>query len=132
MADSWSDVRIRNFIISVLRAGTRRWPAKYETLKEALVGVKLNKKTKRQSKHYKCNACKKSFPTSEVQVDHIIEVVDPETGFVDWNTYIPRLFCSKENFQILCKPCHSKKTQKARLLGKNSRQKKKEPPTNAG
>ena len=63
------------------------------------------------AEHYKCNACNKEWPLTEVQVDHIIPVVGPE-GFVDWNTYVDRLFCDKSNLQVLCTTCHDKKTHK--------------------
>jgi 5-methylcytosine-specific restriction endonuclease McrA len=111
MSEGWSEVRLRNFIISALRSATRRYPPKYLSLQDACIGKKINPKTKRLCKFYKCNACKKAFPTSEVQVDHIEPVVGPE-GFIDWNTYVNRMFCPKENFQVVCKPCHKKKTLK--------------------
>ena len=59
-----------------------------------------------------CKACKGEFPAKDVQVDHKVPVVDPKTGFVDWNTYIDRMFCPKKNFQVLCKECHLVKTKK--------------------
>lgn len=64
------------------------------------------------AQHYKCNACKKDFPLTGIQVDHINPVVDPAMGFVDWNTYISRMFCDEGNLQVLCRPCHSKKSKK--------------------
>ena len=108
----WTDARKHAFIVSVLRAGTRRWPPKYETLAEAKTVKKINQKTGRQAQHYACAKCKKDFPQKEVDVDHKTPVVDPSTGFVDWNTYIERMFCPKKNFQVLCKPCHKAKTLK--------------------
>lgn len=110
----WSDSKIRMFIVGVLRAGARRWPNKHETLRDAYVGKKENKKTGRKAMHYRCNSCKGEFPSSDVNVDHIIPVVDPLVGFIDWNTYIDRLFCSKENLQVLCSECHNKKTNEER------------------
>lgn len=38
--------------------------------------------------------------TNMMAVDHIDPVVDPSVGFVDWNTYIPRMF--EGQLQILC------------------------------
>lgn len=107
----WTDARKHSFIVSVLRAGTRRWPPKYETLNEAKTTKKKNKLTNRVAQHYLCAKCKKDFPSTQVQVDHIDPVVDPAKGFQGWDTYIERLFCPKENFQVLCKPCHKKKTK---------------------
>jgi hypothetical protein len=56
-----------------------------------------------------CNICKDWKP-GKVQVDHIIPVVDTKVGFVDWNTYIRRVFCGKENLQVVCHDCHQAKT----------------------
>jgi hypothetical protein len=58
---------------------------------------------------YKCAHCAKLF--DKVFVDHIKPVIDPKIGFVDWNTYIFRLFCPSNELQILCKPCHGIKTK---------------------
>ena len=106
----WTEGRRKSFITSVLRSGYRRWPPKYETLKDAQTGKKENAKTKRIAMHYKCNSCEKDFPAKEVQVDHIEPVVDSK-GFNSWDVFIERLFCEKENLQVLCKECHLIKTQ---------------------
>jgi 5-methylcytosine-specific restriction endonuclease McrA len=80
-------------------------------LKEAYVGRKTNKKTNKLAMHYKCACCKKEFVAADVQVDHIQPVVNPKTGFTTWEEYINNMFCEKSNLQVLCKPCHSVKTQ---------------------
>lgn len=114
----WTEARRHSFIVSVLRTGTRRYPEKYETLNEAKTEKKVNTKTGRIAQHFLCNACKDDFPAKEVQVDHILPVVDPATGFTTWDEYIERMYCSKENFQILCKSCHQIKTQQEKTLRK--------------
>ena len=106
----WTEGRKKSFITSVLRSGYRRWPPKYETLKEAQAGKKENAKTKLIAMHYTCNSCKEDFPAKEVQVDHIEPVVDSKQGFKTWDVFIDRLYCDKENLQVLCKSCHSSKT----------------------
>lgn len=111
---SWTEGRIRAFIVSVLRVGSRKWPPKYETLNEAFVGVKTNEKTGRLCKHYKCAKCNNDFPSKDVQVDHINPVVDPNTGFTSFDDYIARLFCGKDNLQVLCVECHKEKSKKER------------------
>ena len=108
----WTEARLKAFIISALRAGSRRYPPKFETLNEAKTTKKINERTGRLAQHYRCKACKGEFPATEIQVDHKKPVVDPKIGFVDWNTYIARLFCKKNNLQILCRTCHTKKTKK--------------------
>ena len=110
----WTEGRLKSFITSILRGGYRRYPPKYETLKEASVGKKINKATKRLAEHYKCASCGKEYPAKEVNVDHIAPVVCPKDGFIDWDVFIKRLFCSKDNLQVLCSTCHTKKTEMER------------------
>ena len=45
-----------------------------------------------------------------IEIDHIDPVIDPKTGFVDFNTYIARRWVPAECYQALCKDCHSKKS----------------------
>lgn len=61
--------------------------------------------------YYRCAKTKKLLPKDAVKVDHIDPVVDPEKGFVDWNSYIDRLFCSADGLQIISKKAHDKKTK---------------------
>ena len=112
----WTAGKFRTFITGVLRSGFRKYPSKYETLKEASVGKKLNPKTKRIAEHFKCAECNQDYPAKEVNVDHCNPVIDPKVGFVDWDVYIKRMFCGKENLQVLCTKCHDKKTAGERLV----------------
>lgn len=111
----WTKARYHAFIVSVLRSGTRRYPPKFETLNEAKTEKKKNKRTGRIAQHYLCAICESDFPATEVQVDHIKPVVDPTRGFQTWDKYIQRLFCSKDNLQVVCRPCHKIKTQEEKL-----------------
>jgi len=88
----------------------RRWPPKWDALKEAFVGVKVNKKTKREGKHYRCAKCQEEFPSTQVQVDHIIPIGFEKT----WDEVVEAMFCEKENLQVLCTSCHKIKTQAER------------------
>lgn len=111
----WTPGRLKGFITSVIRAGFRKFPAKYEALNKAKAGKKINTASGRIAEHYKCAKCKKHFVNKDVQVDHKDPVVDPEVGFVDWNTFIDRLYCMGENLQVLCTPCHKVKTATERI-----------------
>ena len=106
---SWTEGRRKAFVIAVLRSGTRRYPPKYETLKDAYVGQRLNEKTNREGKHYLCALCEGEFPAKEIQIDHIVPVIGSE-GFTTWDDYINRLFCSKDNLQAVCTECHKIKS----------------------
>ncbi len=122
---TWTEGRLNTFLRSLIRSGFRKYPPKYEVLKEALWGKKLNSKTGRQCYHYTCASCKKQYPSSEVNVDHINAVIDPSTGFENWDVYIKRMFCSKENLQVLCETCHNEKTlQETRSRNESKKQKK--------
>lgn len=114
----WSPARRHSFIVSVLRAGTRRWPAKYETLAAAKTEKKKNKKTGREAQHYFCTGCGEDFPAKEVQVNHKEPVVSVEDGFISWDTFIERLYCSKNNLEVLCRACHKEITKKENELRK--------------
>lgn len=117
----WTAGKFRTFITGVLRSGFRKYPSKYETLKEASVGKQINKKTNRLAEHYRCAECKQVFPAKEVQCDHVSPVVDPIEGFVNWDVYIKRMFCGKENLQILCSTCHDKKSAEERKIRKENK-----------
>lgn len=112
--DSWTEGRMRSFIVSALRAAFRRFPNKYIALKNAFIGKRVNKKSGREAAHYECATCGKHFVAKDVQVDHINPVVLPSEGFTTWDNYIHRLYCSLDNLQVLCVGCHKKKTASER------------------
>ena len=106
---------LRNFLTNKLRRISYQWPPRQQAIRNARVerGV------------YKCASCEGLFGPKEIQLDHIVPVIDEEIGFVDWNTYIDRLFCVEENFQVLCKPCHETKTFFEQEIRKQVKQEKK-------
>lgn len=107
----WTEAKFRSFITSLLRSGMRRFPNKSIALTQAKTTKKKNKKTNRMAQHYRCAKCKKEFPLSEVQVDHISPVTSTQDGWISWDVFIERLFCSVDNLQVLCKNvCHKIKT----------------------
>lgn len=110
----WTEARFRSFVISALRAASRRWPVKWTVLKDAFVGKTVNAKTGKLAQHYKCNKCKANFPAADVVVDHINPVVDTMDGFKTWDMYVERMFVEADGLQVLCKPCHTDKTTSER------------------
>lgn len=120
---NWTEGRYRSFITSIIRAGFRRFPAKYEALNNAKAGKRTNEATGRMAEHYKCAKCKQEFTAKDVQVDHIKPVVPP-SGFTTWDDFISRLFCSATNLQVLCKECHKIKTKKETVARTKARSKK--------
>lgn len=92
---------LRTFVTSLLRRGSFYWKPRSEALARARVA----------RGQYKCAMCEDLFGPKQVIVDHIDPVVDPKTGFVSWDEYIPRLLCPVEGFQILCHSCSDTKTK---------------------
>jgi hypothetical protein len=99
----WTEGRIRSFITSTLRAGSRRWPPKYTTLNNAKTEKKTNEKTGRLAQHYKCNGCKKEFTSKDVEVDHIKPVIDPKKGFIPGTNILNGYFVMKVIYRCYAK-----------------------------
>ena len=121
----WTEARFNSFIKGALRAASRRWPPKYETLNDACVGTKINIKTGRLAKHYRCAQCLGEFPAKDVQVDHVFPIVDPSVGFTTWDDIVYGMFCEKINLQVLCVECHKVKTGKEKAISNELKRKQK-------
>jgi hypothetical protein len=93
---------LKNFLINKLRRASYSWPSRKEALQKARVS----------RGKYKCAMCEddKLYGPKEINVDHIEPVLSPHEGFIDFNTYIDRLFCDVNGFQILCIHHHDIKT----------------------
>lgn len=115
---SWSDAKFKGWIVSLLRRGTMRYPPRNDALRAAKVGKRLNPKTGRMSEHYICSGCAGEFPGKEISMDHIDPIVDPNVGFIDWNTYMERMWVPVEKWQPLCKDCHDAKSKEERTQRK--------------
>ena len=99
------------FIRSTLRNASRWWKPITQCKADSKRAYKGTEKL--QKWEYQCNHCKDWFMEKEIQVDHIIEC-GTLTCSEDVPEFIERLFCEKEGFQTLCKPCHQIKTNLAR------------------
>lgn len=117
----WSNSRFKSFITSLIRAGSRKWGPRNLAKLKARNPYKLKNKNGRYVYHSLCAKCNKLIPETESTVDHINPVVDPNVGFVDWDTYIKRMFCEVDGFQVLCKPCHKNKTDEEKDVAKRRR-----------
>ena len=74
---------------------------------------------------WRCAGCGGLFKRSELHGDHIDPVIDPNIGFVDWNTYMERLFLGE--IQPLCKEnCHKEKTRAENAIRKALREQDKD------
>jgi len=111
----WTEARFRSFVYSALRGAFRRWGPKSDVLADAFTRVKTNKASGRKAKHYRCAECGKEFPQKQMQVDHTEAIGE----WKSWDRFIERLFCEKDNLQVLCKPCHKTKTKKEKQTSEN-------------
>jgi len=110
--EGWTDARFKNWIISLLRRGTLRFPNRTIALNNAKRGKKINKLTGRLAMHYECFKCKEHVTLSNTHVDHNPPVVCPKEGFVNFDTYIERMFAPVKVWRVSCKSCHAKITEK--------------------
>ncbi len=103
----WTKAKFTAWMKNILRRGSYRWPPRYEALKAAKVerGVYM-------CRGYKKRAHRVAY--RDIQIDHIMPVVDPATGHTTWDKYINRLYCEVSNLQVLCKPCHKLKSKEER------------------
>lgn len=117
----WTEARYGQFVRSALRAAFRKWPPKFEVLKNAFVESRINPASGRMAKHYRCAKCGNSFPMKGVQVDHKKPVVDVKKGFAGWDVYISRLYIEASGLQVLCKGCHDVKSKSERIKRKGTK-----------
>lgn len=131
-SDKWA---LRPLLISALRKLFMQSPIFNYVKSQARVDDKYG----RAMYSYTCNICKKKFRDTKITVlnakgkkvqkhsiaiDHINPVVCVEEGFVDWSTYIDRMFgfissWDKSNpnkevlkhFQLCCFTCHELKSK---------------------
>jgi len=121
----WTRARKRSFITSLLRQGTRRWAP--------ITDVDRAATTKRGFRL--CAECKQEVPVTTREggkkvkntfVDHIVPIVPPEKGFTSWDNFIEGLFCEEDNLQVLCRECHTSKSNEERAIAAQRRDNEKE------
>ena len=93
-------VNRNTFVKGILRRASFHWKPRTEAMQ--LSRVERGK--------YKCAMCEDLFGPKEIILDHIQPVVDPKQGFVGFDSFIERLFCDVDGFQVLCKVCSDAKT----------------------
>ena len=124
---TWTQAKFNSFIKNNLRSATRKWAPIQKCKKRAHVARGL----------YKCEGCGQEVPPTifdedkrrrvkNIFVDHVIPIIDPAVGFVSWDECIERMFCDSDNLQLLCKACHSVKSQEEIEVAKKRRAASKE------
>jgi len=109
-AEYWGKVR------SALRKTFAYWRPAQESVKQALCGTRINPKTGRAKKIYRCAVCGKTDFREAMQIDH----VDPCGSLrcaEDVAVFLDRLTCEDTGkFQLLHKTCHQEKTNQSRKV----------------
>lgn len=122
----WTEAQYRSFIKGNLRRVTSRWGPIADTIKAA--------RTRRG--FYMCAGCNQEVTASTINengkrvkniyCDHIVPIIDPEVGWVSWDSTIERMFSEADNLQMLCYECHEKKSNKEKAIAKQRRDRNKE------
>jgi len=105
---TWTESEFNSRIQNWLRR-FRGW--KPPSAVKELAKRKSQSDNKRLKFEYQCNHCKEWHPESNINLDHVSPCIDPLTSFVDFNTYIKRLFVERDGYQVLCKECHNIKSK---------------------
>lgn len=103
---------------SAIRGAIRRTFSRSPIVREVLMSgrrevPRFNKdgsRAKKDAVQYQCQVCNEWVGSTKVAVDHVEPVISVDDGFVDWNNFVDRLFCSKDNLQRICEDCHDSKT----------------------
>lgn len=105
----WTEAKFISFVKNALRSASMKWGPRNVCLGKARIkrGV------------YLCNGCKQEMTATVIHegrrvknvfVDHIDPIV-PVSGFEGWDSFVEGLFCEEDKLQVLCKPCHDKKSK---------------------
>lgn len=108
---------------SAIRGALRRVFSRSPIVREVLMKVRREvpkyrqdgTRAKKDAVQYLCNVCSQYVGSTQVAVDHIVPVISVDDGFIDFNTFIQRLFCDASNLQVICDDCHQKKTNSERI-----------------
>lgn len=122
----WTEAKFTSFIKNQLRSATIKWAPIQKCKKAANV----------RRGFYLCSCCKEEVPATVVDestrrrvnnvfVDHINPIIDPNVGFTNWDDMINRMFCDSDNLAVVCKDCHTTKTNEERAVAALRRAKEK-------
>jgi hypothetical protein len=112
----WTKARFHSFIVSALRSASQKWGPKWRCIDATFVRNGKSPKTGRPCKLHRCSECGGLFVKGDMRADHIIPVVDPNTGFTNWDDFVERMFVECEGFQALCVGCHRVKSAEERVV----------------
>lgn len=119
---------------SAIRSALRRTFSRSPMVREVMMKVRRERPWYKQDGsaaakprvEYMCSQCANWHMGKDIQVDHATPVVDPDIGFIDWNTFVDRLFCDPANLAVLCKDCHHTKTNAEKAIAVERRRRLKQ------
>lgn len=122
----------KSWVVQQLRRVSMKWPPRNEVKKKnRREYYKIRKDGSRFAKpnfEYQCKSCEDWFPDKDTVMDHIVPVIDIKQDTVEeidfYGIFVTGLFCEKDNFQVLCNPCHDKKSA-AEVIERNKHKKNK-------
>lgn len=96
-----------------------RWPPAQEFMKK--IRRPYTGPDKRTKWEYPCSNCLGWFKVKDVKRDHIDPVGGFSTTFEKWwvelGEIARKMFCDENGFQLLCKECHTIKSEEERKTG---------------
>lgn len=107
------DQRKKSHAIAALRRSTYKWRGRWMAEKRSHVG----------RGEYLCESCGLIDKKKEMQMDHIVPVVDPSAGWQGFDSFVDRVLVEETGWQRLCKACHSIKTKEENLVRKETAKK---------
>ena len=116
-AQSWTEAEYWGRVRGALRQVFSRWKPAQAAFKLAECGTRINPKTGREKKIYRCAICGEADYREAMQVDHI-EPCGTLRSPEDIAPFLAKLTCEDTSrFQLLHKACHQAKTNEARRQG---------------
>jgi 5-methylcytosine-specific restriction endonuclease McrA len=74
--------------------------------------VKRNTRIPGKSGWFNCQTCGRD--TEKICIDHIVPVGKQPTCYLDFGSWLVKLFCGSENLEGICSDCHKEKTKEER------------------
>ena len=111
-AQYWGKVR------NTLRKAFAYWKPAQLAMKAAECGTRVNPKSGKDRKIYRCAMCGEADYPEEMQIDHI-EPCGSLRSAEDMVQFLERLTCEDtDKFQVVHKTCHQEKTNEERVKAK--------------